>query len=160
MQAAVTRSLARSAHEPDRFMELERVRVKREALDCACNVLEATVGGLSRIIPHHSKETRWLKALLTHTEIHARKEQGSNSAPQSRVLTANEEGMGLRTVGTAGELSVLSALWTPQNQARTEDWLRMLRHRQSGTVTKEWHCLRWRELTEAAERERMGAINK
>ncbi len=114
-----------------------------------------------RIIPHHSKEARRLKARLTllrvvRREIHARKVQGSNPVPPSRAMRkAWDSGLWPQPAS----FSRLSALWTPQNQAWTEDWLRLLR-RQSATVTEEWHCLRRRELTEAAERERMGAISR
>ena len=158
-QGAVTRSLALSAPETDRFEELERV--KRIALDCARTVLGTTGGNLLRIIPHHSQEARRLKARLTllrvvRREVHARKEQGSVLVSPSRAM---------RRVWDSGlwpqpaSFSVLSALWTPQNQTWTENWLRMLRH-QSAMATEEWHRLRRRELTEAAERDRMGAISR
>jgi hypothetical protein len=52
--------------------------------------------------------------------------------------------------------SVLTALWTPQNQSWTEYWLRMLR-RESAEA---WHCLRQRELTEVAERDRLSAFSR
>ena len=78
-QVAVARSLTLSAPEADQFLELDRA--KRIALDCAREVLGITGGKLSRIIPHHSKEAKRLKARLTllrvvRREIHARKELG------------------------------------------------------------------------------------
>ncbi len=68
-----------SAPEADQFLELDRA--KRIALDCAREVLWITVGDLSHIIPHHSKEAKRLKARLTllrvvRREIHAGKELG------------------------------------------------------------------------------------
>ena len=77
-QEAVTRSLSMTVPEEDRFAELERM--KRIALDCARTVLGTTGGRLLRIIPHHSKEARRLKARLNllrvvRREIHARREQ-------------------------------------------------------------------------------------
>ena len=158
-QAAVTHSLAMSAPELDCFMELERV--KRIALDCARTVLGTTGGNVLRIIPHHSKEARRLKARLTllrvvRREIHARKDQGSGSVPPSRAMRkAWDTGLWPQPAS----FSVLSALWTRQNQAWTENWLRMLRQ-QSAMVAEEWHLLRRRELTEAAERDRVGAISR
>ena len=62
-QVAVTQSLALSAPEEDPFLELDRA--KRVALDCAREVLGVTGGKLSRIIPHHSKEAKRLKARFT-----------------------------------------------------------------------------------------------
>ena len=158
-QDAVKRSLVLLTPEPDQFKELERV--KQIALDCARTVLGTTGGKVLRIIPHHSKEVRRLKARLTllkvvRREIYSRKEQGRGLALPSRAM---------RRVWDSGlwpqpaTFSILSALWTPQNQSWTENWLRMLRQ-QSATVTEEWHCLRRRELTEAAERDRMGAISR
>ncbi len=153
------RSLALLAPEPDQFKELERV--KQIALDCARTVLGTTGGKVLRIIPHHSKEVWRLKARLTllkvvRREIRSRKEQGRGLALPSRAM---------RRVWDSGlwpqpaTFSIPSALWTPQNHSWTDYWLRMLRQ-QSATVTEEWHCLRRRELTEAAERDRMGAISR
>ena len=158
-QEAVTRSLDLSAPEPDKFTELERIQ--RIALDCARSVLGMTGGKISRIIPHHSKEAKRLKARLTllrvvRREIHARKEQGGGSTPPSKAMRkAWDAGLWPQPAS----FSVLSALWTPQSQAWTEDWLRLLR-RQSAAATDEWHCLRRRELTEAADRERLDAISR
>ena len=103
-QDAVNKSLALLATEPDCFQELERV--KQIALDCARTVLGTTGGKGLRIIPHHSKEARRLKARLTllrvvRREVHARKEQGSGFV----VCTAIESyaaGLGLWTMATAG----------------------------------------------------------
>ena len=114
-----------------------------------------------RIIPHHSKEARRLKARLNllrvvRREVHARKEQGSGFVPPSKAM---------RRVWDSGlwpqpaSFSVLTALWTPQNQSWTENWLRMLR-RESAMMTEEWHCLRRRELTEVAERDGLSAISR
>jgi ribonuclease HI len=158
-QDAVNKSLALLATEPDCFQELERV--KQIALDCARTVLGTTGGKGLRIIPHHSKEARRLKARLTllrvvRREVHARKEQGSGFVPPSKAM---------RRVWDSGlwpqpaSFSVLTALWTPQNQSWTENWLRMLR-RESAMMTEEWHCLRRRELTEVAERDRLSAISR
>jgi ribonuclease HI len=158
-QEAVTRSLAVSAPAVDKFTELESV--KRIALDCARSVLGTTGGRLSRIIPHHSKEAKRLKARLTllrvvRREIHARKEQDGGSVPPSRAM---------RKVWDAGlypqpaDFSILRGLWQPQNQMWTDDWLRMLR-RQSATTTDDWHQLRRSELTAAADRERLNAISR
>jgi hypothetical protein len=83
---ARTLSLAMSAPEEDKFMELPVERANRVALDCARSVLGTTGGRLSRIIPHHSKEAARLNlkarlALLrvVRREIHARKEYTSAS---------------------------------------------------------------------------------
>ena len=88
-QDAVNKSLALLATEPDCFQELERV--KQIALDCARTVLGTTGGKGLRIIPHHSKEARRLKARLTllrvvRREVHARKEQGSGFVPPSKAM--------------------------------------------------------------------------
>ena len=158
-QEAVTRSLALSAEEADCFMELERT--KRIALECARSVLGTTGGSLSRIIPHHSKEAKRLKARLTllrvvRREIHSRKEQDGGSVPPSRAM---------RRVWDSGlypqpaDLSMLWDLWQPQTQKWTEDWLRMLR-RQSAITTDEWHQLQRSEFTAAVDRERLAAIGR
>ena len=161
-QEAVTQSLSMSAREApdgDRFAELEKI--KRVALDCARTVLGTTGGRILRIIPHHSQEARRLKARLSllrvvRREIHARKEQNGQPGSPSRAM---------RRVWDAGlypqpaEFRTLTALWHPQNQVWTEDWLRMLR-RQSAITNEEWQDLRRRELAETAERERMSAISR
>ena len=154
-----TLSLAMSATEEDKFMELERA--KRIALDCARAVLGTTGGRLSRIIPHHSKEAARLKARLTllrvvRREIHARKEYGSRSVPPSRAMRkAWDSGL----YPQPADFSMLTGLWQPQNERWTEDWLRLLRLL-SATTADEWQQLRRRELTVAANRGRLDAISR
>ena len=158
-QEAVARSLSLSAEEANIFRELERV--KRIALDCARSVLGTSGGSLSRIIPHHSKEAKRLKARLTllrvvRREIHSCKEQDRGSVPPTRAM---------RRIWDSGlypqpaDFSMLWELWQPQTQKWTEDWLRMLR-RQSAITTDAWHQLRRSELTVAVDRERLAAINR
>ena len=156
-QEAVTRSLSMTVPEEDRFAELERM--KRIALDCARTVLGTTGGRLLRIIPHHSKEARRLKARLNllrvvRREIHARREQSGRLVPPSRAMRrAWDAGL----YPQPAEFRTLTALWHSQNQVWTENWLRMLR-RQSAVTNEEWQDLRRKELAEAAKRERLGAI--
>ena len=57
------------------------------------------------------------------------------------------------------QFQMLSSLWSPQNVVLTEKWLRMLRT-QSAVIVEDWQQLRRKELTEAAERERQGAIGR
>ena len=57
------------------------------------------------------------------------------------------------------QFQMLSSLWSPQNVVWTEKWLRMLRT-QSAVIVEDWQQLRRKELTEAAERERQGAIGR
>jgi len=109
-QEAVARSLSLSAEEANLFRELERV--KRIALDCARSVLGTSGGSLSRIIPHHSKEAKRLKARLTllrvvRREIHSCKEQDRGSVPPTRAMRRI---LGLRSLSAAGGL--LDALGT------------------------------------------------
>ena len=135
-QVAVTRSLTLSAPEADQFLELDRA--KGIALDCAREVLGITGGKLSRIIPHHSKEARRLKARLNllrvvRREIHARREQSGRVVPPSRAMRrAWDAGL----YPQPAEFRTLTALWHPQNQVWTENWLRMLR-RQSAVTNEE-----------------------
>ena len=158
-QEAVARSLTQSAPEADPFLELERT--KRIMLDCARAVLGTTGGGLSRIIPHHSKEAKRLKARLTllrvvRREIHARRELDGDSVPPSRAMRkAWDAGL----YPKPADFAILRGLWQAQNQAWTAEWLRMLR-RQSASTSDEWHQLRRSELTAAADRERLDAISR
>ena len=161
-QDAVTQSLNEPESEAigvNRFAALERI--KRLALDCARTVLGTTGGRTLRIIPHNSKEARRLKERLTllrvvRREIHARKEQHGQPSPPSKAMRrAWDAGL----YPQPAEFRTLTELWHPHNQVWTEEWLRMLR-RQSAITTEEWHDLRRRELAEAAERERLSAINR
>ena len=161
-QEAVTQSLSMSApeaSEEDRFAELDRI--KRVALDCARTLLGTTGGRRLRIIPHHSKEARQLKARLTllrvvRREIHARKEQnGQPSSPSKAMRRAWDAGL----YPQPADIRTLTALWHPQNQVWTEEWLRMLR-RQSALTNEAWQDLRRKELAEAVEQERLSAINR
>jgi len=161
-QEAVTHSLsvpAPEVPEGDRFAELERI--KRVALDCARTLLGTTGGQILRIIPHHSREARRLKARLTllrvvRREIHARKEQSSQPSPPSKAMRrAWDAGL----YPQPAEIRILTTLWHPQNQVWTEEWLRMLR-RQSALTNEEWQDLRRRELAAAAEQERLRAIDR
>ena len=124
-QQAVTRSLALVPPEADSFSELDRS--KKIAIDCAREVLGVTGGKLSRIIPHHSKEAKRLKARLTllrvvRREVHARKGQVGLLVPPSRAM---------RKVWDAGlypqpaAFTTLRGLW--QDPTWTAEWLRMLR---------------------------------
>jgi hypothetical protein len=158
-QVAVARSLTLSAPEADQFLELDRA--KRIALDCAREVLGITVTGgkLSRIIPHHSKEAKRLKARLTllrvvRREIHARKELGG-VWPSRAMRKAWDAGL----YPQPADFAMLRGLWQERNQAWTTEWLRMLR-RQSASATDEWHQLRKIELHAAAERARLNAITR
>jgi hypothetical protein len=136
-------------------------RIKRIALDCARTVLGTTVGWLLRIIPHHSKEARQLKARLNllrvvRREIHASREQSRRLVPPSRaMLRAWDAGL----CPQQAKFQTLTALWHPQNQVWTENWLLLLRC-QSSVANEEWQDLRRKELAEAAERERLGATTR
>ena len=122
-QVAVTRSLALSAPEEDQFLELDRA--KRVALDCAREVLGVKGGKLSRIIPHHSKEAKRLKARLTllrvvRREIHARKELGG-VGPSRAVRKAWDAGL----YPQPADFAIHRGLWQERNQEWTTEWLRM-----------------------------------
>ena len=145
--------------DQDRFRELDHA--KYIALDCARSVLGTTGGKIGRLIPHHSEAVKRLKAQLTLLkvacrEIQLRKELGNNPEPPSRAM---------RRVWDAGlypepaQFQMLSSLWSQQNVVWTEKWLRMLRS-QSAAILEEWQQLRRTELTEAAERDRLGAISR
>ncbi len=116
----------------------------------------------------------WRKGIEHHPSFEeSQATQGSPHSPESRSTRgACSQGSGfvppskaMRQVWKSGlcpqpaSFSVLTALWTPQNQSWTENWLWMLR-RESAMMTEEWHCLRRRELTKAAERDRIGAISR
>ena len=145
--------------DEDQFRVLDHA--KHVALDCARSVLGTTGGRIGRLIPHHSESVKRLKARLTllkvaRREIHLRKALGSNLESPSRAM---------RRVWDAGlypepaQFQMLSSLWSPQNVVWTEKWLRMLRT-QSAVIVEDWQQLRRKELTEAAERERQGAIGR
>ena len=156
-QVAVTRSLTLSAPEADQFLELDRA--KGIALDCAREVLGITGGKLSRIIPHHSKEAKRLKARLTllrvvRREIYARKELGG-VGPSRAMRKAWDAGL----YPQPADFATLRGLWQESNLAWTTGWLHWLR-RQSASVTDEWHQLRKGELQIAAERARRDAVSR
>jgi hypothetical protein len=155
----VKRILDQDMQDQDHFLKLEHA--KHVALDCARSVLGTTGGRIGRLIPHHSDAVKRLKARLTllkvaRREIHSRKALGNNPESPSRAM---------RRVWDAGlypepaQFQMLSSLWSPQNVVWTEKWLRMLRT-QSAVIVEDWQQLRRKELTEAAERERQGAIGR
>ena len=87
------------------------------------------------INPYHSKEARQLKAHLTllrvvRREVHARQELHSELQPPSRAM---------RKVWDSGlypepdRFQKLFDMWSPQNQAWTDNWLSMLQ-RQSAEM--------------------------
>ena len=155
----VNRILDQGMQDQDEFRELDHA--KHIALDCARSVLGTTGGKIGRLIPHHSVAVKRLKARLTllkvaRREIHSRKALGNNMESPTRAM---------RRVWDAGlypepaQFQMLSSLGSPQNVVWTEKWLRMLRS-QSAMILEEWQQLRRTELTEAAERDRQGAIDR
>ena len=155
----VKRILDQEMQDQDQFRELDHA--KHVALDCARSVLGTTGGRIGRIIPHHSAAVQRLKARLTllkvaRREIQSRKALGNDTESPSRAM---------RRVWDAGlypepaQFQMLSSLWSQQNLVWTEQWLRMLRS-QTAVILEEWQQLRRTELTEAAERDRQGAISR
>ncbi len=109
---------------------------KRIALDCAQEVQGIPGGKLSRIIPHHSKEAKRLKARLTllrvvQRVIHARKELGG-VWPSRAMCKAWDAGL----YPQPADFATLRGLWQERNQVWTTEWLLMLR-RQSASTTDE-----------------------
>jgi hypothetical protein len=108
----------------------------------------------------HEEPSGWLINQLGNPslrrEIHARREQSGRLVPPSRAM---QKAWDAGLCRQPAEFRSPTALLHPQNQVWTKTRLRMLRH-QSAVTNEEWQDLRRKELAEAAEHERLGAISR
>jgi hypothetical protein len=160
-QRRVTSALEREGLQDGRDLFAQLDLIKKTALDQARSLLGTTGGKVRSLIPHHSEQFKKLTGRLSllktvRREITERRDTVSQLLPPTKAM---------RRIWDAGlyprpaVFDALFALWSPQNQGWTVEWLRFLRQ-QSYSINEELQLIRRSELTAAAERSRQDAVSR